>query len=123
MKHFVNDNERILSGHENYIEFQVPHAEKEHLDEKSLYMDETILKESGFDNFWIECIYNDIVFDKDTISKEELSAMMQVADKIGGVVAEIMSELCLWTDTIELKNKEYISICTKDEIYGTDKQQ
>lgn len=38
MKYFVDAEERVASGHENYIEFQPPAATEEFWNEASLYM-------------------------------------------------------------------------------------
>jgi len=70
MKYFIDAKSRTASGHENYIEFQVPNHKEEFWDDDSLYMSEAALNETGFRKFWTDCMFNDIVFDLDTVALE-----------------------------------------------------
>lgn len=97
MKYFVSLEERVRSGHENYIEFQLPGAKAES-DKVSLYMPESVMEETGFGAFWTQCMYDDIVFDRDTICLDELSKMMEAGKQQSDVVLEVMEELRAWLE-------------------------
>ena len=96
MKYFVDAETREASGNENYIEFQLPTATDEFWDKTSLYMLEETMDESGFGEFWSNCMYDGIVFDMCSFSKDELNLMIAEAAKFGGVVLEVISELSEW---------------------------
>lgn len=108
MKYFVNAKERIASGHENYIEFQLPWATEEFWDETSLYMLEETLEDTGFGHFWDDCTYDRIVFDMNSFTKGELAEMTNEAVKCGGIVLEVISELKDWVDSHLSKEKQAI---------------
>lgn len=99
MKYFVNAEERVASGHENYIEFQPPSATEEFWDKTSLYMLETAMEETGFGDYWCDCMREDIVFDMASFTKDELAQMIDRAAKHGGTVIEVISELKDWVDS------------------------
>ena len=99
MKHFIDANERAASGHENYIEFQLPCASKEFWDDTSLYISEEVLGETGFVEFWSNCMYDGIVFDMSSFTKDELAQMAERAAECGGTVLEVITELKAWVDT------------------------
>ena len=96
MKYFVDAETREASGNENYIEFQLPTATDEFWDKTSLYMLEETMDESGFGEFWSNCMYDGIVFDMCSFSKDELNLMIAKAAKRGDVVLEVISELIEW---------------------------
>ena len=96
MKYFVDAEAREAAGHENYIEFQLPTATDEFWDKASLYMLEATMSESGFGEFWSDCMHDDIIFDMCSFSKDELNLMIAEAAKFGGVVLEVISELSEW---------------------------
>ena len=96
MKYFVDAEAREAAGHENYIEFQLPTATDEFWDKASLYMLEATMSESGFGEFWSDCMHDDIVFDMCSFSKDKLNLMIAEAAKFGGVVLEVISELSEW---------------------------
>lgn len=110
MKYFIDAKERIASGHENYIEFQVPNHKEEFWDDDSLYMSEAVLNETGFRKFWTDCMYNDIVFDMDTISREEIQGMIKVSQNYGNTVLEVLNELKTWTELYLCEDKQVIGI-------------
>ena len=110
MKYFIDAKARTASGHENYIEFQTPEHKEEFWDNDSLYMSEAVLNETGFQNFWTDCVYNDIVFDMDTISKEEMQGMAQVAENYGDTVLEVFNELKAWTELHLCEDKQVIGV-------------
>lgn len=99
MKYFVNAEERITSGHENYIEFQSPAATEEFWDKTSLYMLEETMAETGFGDFWCNCMHEGIVFDMASFDKSELAQMVDKAAKYGSTVIEVLSELEAWVDS------------------------
>ena len=99
MKYFVNAEERVASGHENYIEFQPPSATEEFWDNASLYMLETTMDETGFGSFWCDCMHEDIVFDMASFTKDELVQMADKAAILGGTVVEVIAELKDWVDS------------------------
>ena len=99
MKYFVNAEERVASGHENYIEFQLSSATEEFWDNTSLYMLETTMDETGFGSFWCDCMYEGIVFDMTSFDKSELAQMVDKAAKYGSTVIEVLSELKAWVDS------------------------
>lgn len=99
MKYFVNAEERLASGHENYIEFQPPTVTEEFWDKASLYTLETTMGETGFGAFWCDCMHEDIVFDMASFDKSELTQMIDKAAKYGGTVFEVISELKEWVDS------------------------
>lgn len=76
MKYFVDAETREASGHENYIEFQLPDATEEFWDKTSLYMLDETTDETGFGEFWSNCMYDGIVFDMCSFSKDELDLMV-----------------------------------------------
>lgn len=96
MKYFVDAETREASGNENYIEFQLPTATDEFWDKASLYMLEATMSESGFGEFWSNCMCDGVVFDMCSFSKDELNLMIAEAAKFGGVVLEVISELSEW---------------------------
>ena len=98
MKYFVDAETREASGHENYIEFQLPDATEEFWDKTSLYMLDETTDETGFGEFWSNCMYDGIVFDMCSFSKDELDLMVAEAAKCGGVVFEVISELSNWVE-------------------------
>ena len=98
MKYFVNAEERTASVHENYVEFQLPSAAEEFWDRTSLYLPETAMVETGFGDFWCDCIHEGLVFDMDSFSKDELAQMADKAADRGGAVLEVISELKDWAD-------------------------
>lgn len=99
MKYFINATERVVSGHENYIEFQPPSATEEFWDNTSLYMHEITMDETGFGSFWCDCMREDIVFDMASFTKDELVQMADKAANLGGTVTEVISELTDWVDS------------------------
>ena len=99
MKYFINANERVASGHENYIEFQPPDATEDFWDKTSLYMHEITMAETGFGAFWCNCMYEDIVFDMASFKKDELIQMVDKAAKCGVTIIEVISELKEWADS------------------------
>lgn len=101
MKYFMNAEQRVASGHENYIDFRLPAATEEFWDKTSLYMLETTLQETGFGDFWRSCMCEDIVFDMTSFSRDELA---QMADKASGTILEVISELQEWIDTQFVKS-------------------
>lgn len=115
MKYFANASERIDSGHENYIEFQLPGAEEEFWDKTSLYMEEAVMEESGFGAFWLACMYENIVFDMDTISGDELAKLEQAAKRQGGAVLEIVLELRNWSEGKLSNPKLCISVIREED--------
>lgn len=110
MKYFIDAKARTASGHENYIEFQVPNHKEEFWDDDSLYMSEATLNETGFRKFWTDCMYNDIVFDMDTISREEIQGMIKVSQNYGNTVHEVLNELKTWTELYLCEDKQVIGI-------------
>ena len=96
MKYFVDAEAREAAGHENYIEFQLPTATDEFWDKTSLYMLEETMDESGFGEFWCNCMYDGIVFDMASFSEDELKQMVAAAAKCGGTVFEVIFELSEW---------------------------
>ena len=86
MKCFVDAEERVASGHENYIQFQPPAATEEFWDEASLYMLETTMGETGFGNFQRDCMHENIIFDMGAFDKDELTQMADKAAECGGIV-------------------------------------
>lgn len=110
MKYFIDAKARIASGHENYIEFQVPNHKEEFWDDDSLYMSEAVLSETGFRKFWTDCMYNDIVFDMDTISKEEMQGMMKAVKNYGETVLEVLNELKTWTEIYFCEDNQVIGV-------------
>lgn len=117
MKYFVVQTEVDLTQIEKYIEFRPPNAEKEFGDKKSLYMHETMMRETGFDKFWFNCMRDNLVFDMDTISKDELERMMNEAAKKGGEIFEILKELKLWRDTYFSQGNQLIPINRKFDYF------
>lgn len=99
MKYFVNSEERVASGHENYIEFQPPEAMEEFWDNTSLYILESTMGETGFGDFWRDCMHEGIVFDMASFDKSELAQMVDKAAKYGSTVIEVLSELKAWVDS------------------------
>ena len=97
MKYFENEA-CGASDHENYIEFQLPTATEEFWDKTSYYMHKEIMAESGFGEFWSNCMYNNIVFDMSSISKDELEQMTLATVKYGWAVFEIVTELSEWLE-------------------------
>lgn len=71
-KYFVDSNERTASGKEDYVEFQSVDAAEEFWDEASLYMLETTMAQTGFGEFWRDCMDNGLVFDMHTLSRAGL---------------------------------------------------
>ena len=110
MKYFIDAKARIASGHENSIEFQVPNHKEEFWDDDSLYMSEAVLSETGFRKFWTDCMYNDIVFDMDTISKEEMQGMMKAVKNYGETVLEVLNELKTWTEIYFCEDNQVIGV-------------
>ena len=110
MKYFIDAKARTASGHENYIEFQIPEHKAEFWDNDSLYMSEAVLSETGFRKFWTDCMYNDIVFDMDTISKEEMQGMTQVAQNYGNAVLDVLNELKTWTELYLREDNQVIGV-------------
>lgn len=110
MKYFVNSTELIASKHKNYTEFQLPNSEKKFWDDESVYMHEDTLNSTGFNAFWEDCMYDFIVFDMDTISKEELSKMIVKANKYDKVILEILNELKIWIDGHNLNTDKPIAV-------------
>ena len=110
MKYFIDAKTRIASGHENYIEFQIPNHKEEFWDDDSLYMSETVLNETGFRKFWTDCMYNDIVFDMDTISNDEMLRMLKTAESYGDTVLEIVKELKAWAEVYFCEPKQCIGV-------------
>ena len=96
MKYFVDAEMREVSGHEDYIEFQLPTATDAFWDKTSLYMLEETMAGTGFGEFLSDCMHYDIVFDMWSFSKDELNLMIAEAAKFGGVVLEVISELSEW---------------------------
>lgn len=110
MKYFVVQTEVELSQIENYIEFRPPNATKELGDEKSLYMHEITMQETGFGEFWSNCMREDLVFDMDSISKDELEIMMNEASKRGGEILDVLLELKRWGNTYLAQGNQSITI-------------
>ena len=98
MKYFVNAEERAASGHENYIEFQLPAATDDFWDNTSLYMLETTMHETEFYEFWNSFGYDGMIFINDSFSKDELTQISAKAAEYGGTILEIISELKDWVD-------------------------
>lgn len=96
MKYFVDAETREASGNENYIEFQLPTATDEFWDKASLYMLEETMAETGFGEFWSNCMCDGIVFDMASFSEGELKQMLAAATKCGGTVLEVIFELSEW---------------------------
>ena len=117
MKYFFVQTEVDFLQIENYIEFCPPNAAKELGDEKSLYMHEMTMNETGFDEFWCECMRKDLVFDMDTISKEDLEIMINEAIKHGSMILDILMELKLWSDTYFSQGDQLISINRKFDYF------
>ena len=98
MKYFIDLKERIAYGQKSYIEFRAPYRKGKLCDNDSLFMSLDVMKKSGFYDFWKECAYNDIVFDMDTISNDEMLWMVKAAENYGDTVFEVMEELKLWAE-------------------------
>ena len=120
MKYFVDAKERIASGHENYIEFQPPRATKEFWDESSLYMSESTMLETGFYEFWTKCMSDDIIFDMDTISRNDILQMLIEAKQCGGVILEVVNELIAWIRVQLKETDDFISI---NRVYNSGAAQ
>ena len=110
MKYFVDAKERAASGDENYIEFRLPTATEEFWDKTSLYMSETTMDKTGFGEFWLKCMCEDIVFDMDTISKEDLHLMKSESAGCNEAILEIINELEGWIDANLKHTDKYIGI-------------
>lgn len=110
MKYFVDAKERISSGHENFVEFQPPSATKEFWGESSLYMPESTMLETGFHEFWTKCMAKDIIFDMDTISRNDILQMLIEAKRCGGTILEIVNELIAWIRIQLRESDSYICI-------------
>lgn len=98
MKYFCDANRRIASGNENYVEFMVPDPKKGFWDDESIYMLETDMKDTGFEDFLHFCVREFILFDTSSFSKEELSLMTQAAGCRSEIILEIISELHEWAE-------------------------
>lgn len=107
MKYFVDAETREASGHEDYIEFQLPTATEEFWDKTSLYMLEETMCETGFGEFWSNCMYDGIVFDMASFSEDELKQMVVAAAKCRETVFEVISELSEW---IRINQAESIGV-------------
>ncbi len=110
MKHFVDLSTRIASGHENYVEFQLPAAAVEFWDPTSLYMLETEMADTGFASFWSNCVLDNIVFDMDSFTKEELSQMLEAAQPCGGTVLSVLNELWKWVNAKLSESNQRIGV-------------
>lgn len=115
MKYFVDAKERIASGHERFVEFQSPDAAEEFWDKTSLYMPESTMAETGFGEFWSNCMHNDIVFDMATISEADLLRMKREAAKYGGNIPAVSNELTAWMDTWKTEGKTTILVCWESD--------
>ena len=78
MKYFVEEIEGIKKN-EIYAEFRLLDLKNK----TSLYMLRSVTDETKFRDFWIECMREDIVFDMDTISKNELQKMAEKTERCG----------------------------------------
>lgn len=110
MKYFIDAKARTASGHENYIEFQIPGCKEEFWDDDSLYMSEEVLNETGFCKFWTDCVYNNIVFDMDTISHDEMLGMLEAARSYENTVLEIIKEFKTWAEVHFCESDQYIGV-------------
>ena len=73
-------------------------------------MSETVLNETGFRKFGTDCMYNDIVFDMDTISNDEILGMLKAAESYGDTVLEIVKELKARAEVYFCESKQYIGV-------------
>ena len=96
LKYFVNLKDVELSGHETYIEFQTVNATKEFWDETSLYISYDSLKKSKLSLFLSHCVHKDILFDAETIFKEDWSGFLTEAEIFDENTYEAICELREW---------------------------
>lgn len=93
MKYFVDEKDWAGTESEGIIEFKAPSGQ-------SLYMSEAVMHDSGFYDFWLKCMQDDIVFDMDTISKNELLMMCFSGFTSSENVTAILSELHTWAEPL-----------------------
>lgn len=96
MKYFIDSEERKFSGHENYIEFQTSKATKEFWDETSLYMSCDAVEQSKLGCFLEHCMRKDVLFDSETISKEDWSGVLTEDEMFNENTYEAICELREW---------------------------
>ena len=109
MKYFISVDERKRNENEKFIEFR-PMVERGARDGKSLYISESVIKETGFWDFWVQCMEEDLVFDMDTISKNDLALMRAASIVSGREVKKILGELTTWAVPYLWKKGKYIEV-------------
>ena len=109
MKYFINSQERKTSEHENYIEFQTSEATEEFWDKTSLYMSYDSLKKSKLDLFLSHCVHKDILFDCETISKEDWQTLLKEAEFFDNNAYDAILELYEWS-VEQFKEEQNISL-------------
>ena len=98
MKYFVDLKGRISSGHENYIEFQTLDTTVEFWDETSLYMSYDVAESLKLGSFIEYCVYEDILFDCESISSQDWSKVLEVAKLFNEKLYEAICELRIWLE-------------------------
>ena len=114
MKYFISADEREKVGCEKFIEFRLPNDERELCGGQSLYIAESAIKETGFRDFWVQCMADDLVFDMDTISKTDLALMWAESIVSGNEVREILAELRSWAAPFLDAGNKYIEVIHVD---------
>ena len=102
MKYFFDANAQAEINRNELIEFKA-HGQ-------SIYMRESIMRDSGFYDFWLKCMQDDIVFDMDTISKNELLKMCLAGNASSETVTEILSELRMWAEPLLNNERSHIEV-------------
>ena len=102
MKYFFDANGQAEIDRNELIEFKA-HGQ-------SIYMRKSVIRDSGFYDFWLKCMQDDIVFDMDTISKNELLMMCSVWDRSTETVTEILSELHVWAEPLLNNEGSHIEV-------------
>ena len=98
MKYFVGSKERGTSGDERYIEFQTLDATKEFWDETSLYMSFETAESLKLGSFIEYCVYEDILFDCESISSQDWSRVLDEAKLFDEKLYEAICELRIWLE-------------------------
>lgn len=96
MKYFIDSAERKSSGHENHIEIQTSKATEEFWDETSLYMPCDAVEQSKLGYFLEHCMRKDVLFDSETISKEDWLGVLTEAEMFNKNTYEAICELREW---------------------------
>lgn len=96
LKYFIDSAERKSSVHENYIEIQTSKATEEFWDETSLYMPYGAVEQSKLGYFLEHCMRKDVLFDSETISKEDWLGVLTEAEMFNENTYEAICELREW---------------------------